>query len=188
MSLIDPLLDRIQDIKASMSGQLVLRWGTVTQADPLRVRLDADADPLPFKPLTLVAGLDVGDRVQVALQNRRATVLGRGGGNAPDPAPVPGTITASVGTTIDHQLLVKNPDGTVEIYARFTRGSNMTNTQALGQLPSGFWPANLWVLPGTVAPGTAQSSALRIGTDGALSYVGSTAGTSMWVSGRFPLT
>lgn len=101
MSLIDPLLDRIQDIKASMSGQLVLRWGTVTQESPLRVRLDADTDPLPFKPMTLVAGLDVGDRVQVALQNRRATVIGRGGGIPPAPEPDPFGLVPVIPATVE---------------------------------------------------------------------------------------
>jgi len=104
-----------------------------------------------------------------------------------NPGPT-GTITASSGTTINHQYLSKVPGGLVEIAVRFTRGANIANTQVLGQLPTGFGPANLWVLPATVAPNSAHSSALRIGTDGALSYVGSTAGTSLWVSGRFPLT
>lgn len=64
------------------------RWATVTQASPLRIRIDGDPDPLPITPDTLVAGLLVGDRVRLematnndpAFRGRRAIITGRAGG------------------------------------------------------------------------------------------------------------
>jgi len=85
---MDPILDRVADLRASISGQVVLRWGIVTSLEPFRVKLDADTDPLPFKPDRTVSGLELGDRVLAAVQNRRVTVIGRGGGV---PSPEPGT-------------------------------------------------------------------------------------------------
>lgn len=70
----------IGDIKAQLKGVPHFRWGIVTATDPLTVRLDADDDPLDGVPSTLVAGLMVGDRVHVMVQNRRAVVIGRAKG------------------------------------------------------------------------------------------------------------
>lgn len=53
------------------------RWGTVTQAAPLRVRLDGDTAALPFAPATLVAGLVVGDRVRCEHSAGRVIVHGK---------------------------------------------------------------------------------------------------------------
>lgn len=80
MSLIQPLVDRVQDAIAQAAMGVTLRWGTVTQADPLRVRLDGDMAEIPFKPATVVQGLSVGDRALCATQHRRVTVLGSLGG------------------------------------------------------------------------------------------------------------
>ena len=43
-------------------------WATVTQASPLRIRLDGESTPLPFAPDKLISGLLVGDRVLVLLR------------------------------------------------------------------------------------------------------------------------
>lgn len=64
------------------------RWATVTQASPLRIQVDGDTIALPITPDTLVAGLQVGDRVRVematnndpAFRARRAIITGRSGG------------------------------------------------------------------------------------------------------------
>lgn len=58
----------------------VIRWGVITQADPLRVQLDGDADPMVLTPMTIVGGLRVGDRVLCVEQHRRVIVLGRAKG------------------------------------------------------------------------------------------------------------
>lgn len=73
--LMEPVLERIDDALTGLTGAVTLRWGTVTSADPLRVRLDADPDPLPFKPATAVPDLAEGERVLCALQHRRVTVV-----------------------------------------------------------------------------------------------------------------
>lgn len=56
------------------------RWAVVTQADPLRVRIETEAEPLAGKPSTLVAGLEADERVFVLIHRNRATILGRAGG------------------------------------------------------------------------------------------------------------
>lgn len=53
------------------------RWATVTQASPLRVRLDGDAAPLDLTPDSLTTGLLVGDRVYCHLAGGRIVVFGR---------------------------------------------------------------------------------------------------------------
>lgn len=97
-----------------------------------------------------------------------------------------GAITPSVGTTITSQRLVKQ-NGAVELTARFERAASITSTQALGQLPAGFQPSVIWAFSGTSAMSVAASAALRIGTDGALSYIGTTSANTFWVSCKYQL-
>lgn len=73
--LIRPLVDRVEDAITGLNGAVVLRWGTVVQATPLSVRLDAEDAPLPFPPICPLNGLKAGERVLCAIQNRRVTVL-----------------------------------------------------------------------------------------------------------------
>lgn len=115
MSLVDPLLDRIADLKAMLAGQVVLRWGTVTEIDPFRVRLDADTDPLPFKPDRTVSGLTVGDRVYTTVQNRRVTVIGRAGGFPAPPDRTQGEIPTAITTTGAGSSASIAPDGTITV-------------------------------------------------------------------------
>jgi len=73
--VLRPVLDQIGKLWARVNLMPVVRWGTVTQASPLRVRLDGDADPLPFTPATTVRGLRPGNRVVCVEQHRRITVI-----------------------------------------------------------------------------------------------------------------
>lgn len=52
------------------------RWGTVTQAAPLRVRLDGDDVALDLTPDALTAGLTAGDRAYCHLNGRRVVAVG----------------------------------------------------------------------------------------------------------------
>jgi hypothetical protein len=60
-------------------------WATVTQASPLRIKLDGETDPLPFTPDKIVSGLVLSDRVLVLLmantnpltRARRVVILGK---------------------------------------------------------------------------------------------------------------
>lgn len=79
--LISPIVDRLEDALSGLVGVATLRWGTVTSSTPLRVRLDADDEPLLFSPVCPFVGLQVGERVHCAIQNRRVTIMniaGRG--------------------------------------------------------------------------------------------------------------
>lgn len=85
----------ISSLATKIAGKPDLRWAVVLSADPLTIRLDADTEPIVGTPSTLVAGLRTGDRVWVAVQNRRVTILGRARGAPP---PRSGTLTVSSGT------------------------------------------------------------------------------------------
>lgn len=71
-----PLVDRVAALAAAVRSSPHFEWGTVTSVTPLQVRLDGDPEPLLGTPASLVPVLVVGDRVQVVIQNRRATVTG----------------------------------------------------------------------------------------------------------------
>lgn len=51
------------------------RWATVTQASPLRIRLDGDSVELPMTPENLAGSVGVGSRVLVQLFGRRVLVV-----------------------------------------------------------------------------------------------------------------
>lgn len=53
-----------------------LRWATVTDTDPLRIRYDGETNPSIVPPQNLAAGLNIGDRVRVAKQDGQATIIG----------------------------------------------------------------------------------------------------------------
>jgi len=55
-------------------------WATVTQASPLRIRVDGDTAALDTTPETLVASLLLAERVRVHLHNDGVIVIGRSGG------------------------------------------------------------------------------------------------------------
>nr|WP_251364624.1 MULTISPECIES: hypothetical protein [unclassified Leucobacter] len=73
-------MKRIDHLRLDIAGKPELRWGVVSSASPLAVQLDGDAGPLAGSPSTLVGERSVGDRVQIAIQNRRATIIGVAGG------------------------------------------------------------------------------------------------------------
>lgn len=83
MSLnLDPLVPRSEGEDRSDRHY----WATVTNDDPLEIKLDGDTAPLPLAPDALVAGLTIGDRVFVVLtatgssrafQGRRVVILGK---------------------------------------------------------------------------------------------------------------
>lgn len=77
---LDALMGFIERLSAAVKGKPDLRWAAVTTVAPLTIQLDADETPLLGTPSTLVAGLAVNDRVMVAIQNNRVTIIGRGGG------------------------------------------------------------------------------------------------------------
>lgn len=69
-------------------------WATVTQASPLRIKVDGETTALPFTPDTLEAGLAVDDRVWIGFSTnddlrflgRRVVVMGRAGGTIAVPS------------------------------------------------------------------------------------------------------
>lgn len=73
--LVRPLVDQIRKLWARVDVAPVVRWGTVTQASPLRVILDGDLEALPFSPQNTVPGLRVGNRVVCVEQHRRVIVV-----------------------------------------------------------------------------------------------------------------
>jgi len=74
------LLRRITGLQARLNDVATFRWAVVTQTSPLRIQFDAAASEEAGTPDTLVAALNVGDRVMCMVQHRRVTVIGVGGG------------------------------------------------------------------------------------------------------------
>jgi hypothetical protein len=75
MDILRPVLDQIGKLWGRLDMMPVVRWGTVTQASPLRVILDGDMEALPFSPQNTVPGLVVGNRVVCVEQHRRVLVV-----------------------------------------------------------------------------------------------------------------
>jgi|SRR5690625_607494 len=58
-----------------------LRWATITEVDPLRIRYDGEPNPSIVTPQNTEARLAVGDRVQIVKQKGQAVIIGRAGGS-----------------------------------------------------------------------------------------------------------
>ena len=153
MDLADYLLPQPPEDRGSW------RWATVTQVDPLRVRLDGDSTALDLTPETLVVGLQVGWRVWCQIHGQRVVVHG---------APASAVDTGWLSLTLNAGLETKS--GTAR-YRRIgnrvqcgglvgpTSGSlNATTDTDLCTLPVGFRPAQSeWFAAGsqrTYPPGT----------------------------------
>ncbi|WP_308491011.1 hypothetical protein [Microbacterium terrisoli] len=72
--VLRPILDQIGKLRAGFDRTPTIKLATVTQASPLRIRMDGDTDPLPFAPIG-VSTWTVGDRVICAEQHRRVFIL-----------------------------------------------------------------------------------------------------------------
>lgn len=104
--MLRPVLDQISKLWARVDLMPVVRWGTVTSGDPLRVMLDGSTEVLPFAPQTTVQGLVTGDRVVCVEQHRRVIIVARAGSQRGA-----GVIPASV--AVDTGSASVAPDGTV---------------------------------------------------------------------------
>lgn len=69
------IVGRLRGLQAAVAGAPVLRWATVVQSHPLRVRLYGDADALDGVPATAVPVLLPGERVVCVRQNLRVIVV-----------------------------------------------------------------------------------------------------------------
>lgn len=80
---------------------MTMKWATVTDDSPLRIRLDGDSDPLPFTPDSLIdpAALAVDDRVRCELADRRVVIVGRSGGIQSAPAVPAGCVAHTAAST-----------------------------------------------------------------------------------------
>lgn len=81
IKLHNPLIGGAKETGAGVGRPVprVLLLGTVTQAEPLRIRLDGDSEPLPYAPKRLggYAAPEVDDRVLLASMGGRLVVLGK---------------------------------------------------------------------------------------------------------------
>lgn len=76
------LVDSVYQIARSEVKTLTpdWRWMVVTSTDPLRIRFDAEDDPLDLTPDAITSDLQVGDRVLVKIQSGQLpVVLGKSG-------------------------------------------------------------------------------------------------------------
>lgn len=81
MSSLDYLMRIVAGLQAKSTEMASYRWATVTTADPLRIRFDADTEAQPASPTNLAGPLCPGQRVWVITVLRRAIVVGVAGGS-----------------------------------------------------------------------------------------------------------
>lgn len=83
MRVTDLLVAKDKELERRLDNLPSTFWATVTQVNPLRVRLDADSASLPITPIDMVGGLLVNDRVQVTIGSNQIVVSAKPGGTAP---------------------------------------------------------------------------------------------------------
>ncbi|MGW9021256.1 hypothetical protein ACWGOE_07230 [Leucobacter chromiiresistens] len=126
------IVDRIVALAAGLRATPHVEWGTVVSTAPLTVQLDGDVDPLLGSPSKLAAGLMPGERVFVLLQNRRATIIGRGETSEWVPiTPGPGWTAVS-----GHTPRCRVVGGWLVLEGALLRGSGGALTN-LGSIPAG---------------------------------------------------
>ena len=80
MTTLHYLMGTVARLKALVDQVPSYRWATVVQADPLRILLDGDTEPMRGTPENIAGPLAVGQRVLVTASRRRVYVIGRSGG------------------------------------------------------------------------------------------------------------
>lgn len=76
--MINPL-DALLDLPEGRHADLRFSWASVTNVNPLRIRLDHETQPLVASPSSLTQ-VSVGDRVYTVTWGGRIVILGRKGG------------------------------------------------------------------------------------------------------------
>ncbi len=123
------------------------RWATVTDDSPLRIKVDGDTAALGFAPDTLVADLEIDDRVWVQVYKRRLVIIGKSGGsshlNILDVYPVgaiymsvvatsPATLFGGTWSALQNNFLV----GAGGTYAVNATGGAATHTLTSSEMPA----------------------------------------------------
>ena len=123
---------RFKDLRALIDTKPVTRWGVITNTDPLLVQLDGDDRPIAGSPSTIIGGLAAGERVLCLVQNRRVTVLGRGGSDASNYvqfgahkvlATSAGIFLLGSQTVTLSEPISAQPNGIIVVWSRYTSGA-----------------------------------------------------------------
>lgn len=78
--MLSPLIERIERLSAHLDRVPNFGWGTITELDPIRIRLAGESDPLAVTPSTIYHPTAVGERVFYVHVFHRVIILGRAGG------------------------------------------------------------------------------------------------------------
>lgn len=146
-ALLRPILESIAKLWARVDLVPVVRWATITQVAPVRIRVDGDAADLAVTPQLVVGGLLVGDRVVCIEQHRRMIVIQMAGGGRATQAEV------TAGT--DNSRYVTPATLKNRAYAPYAmaagRGTTATSGAVTVTLPAGRFtqPPRISVTPGT---------------------------------------
>lgn len=157
-------------------------WATVTQASPLRIRLDGELEPLGITPDTLINGLVVNDRVWVQVVNRRLVVMGRSELQGSDPgfaAAANWGISALV--TVEH-----GPFRHIRFRATWNSATALgTGETNVATISNSHWKPN-----GSHVVGTSGNSAQapRMFVDGQIRVGGAVMNQTQWVDLAFTYT
>lgn len=183
--MFDELMKRIDRLRLDIAGKPELRWGVVTAVSPLAVRLDGDTDPLAGSPSTLVGSSRVGDRVQLAIQNRRATIIGAASSGDTGWYNLPYAEGFIPGTAGQAQVCVKNGVAYFRGGAQVTTGDFTTAERIIvpaGGIPVAARPSQYIRSGGQATLG--KSAAIMIHPNGGVYVRGNPNGTPpTWISG-----
>lgn len=171
MGSLDPIMRLVE--KALTRPIPVHRWGTVTAVGPLRVRLDGDADPLPFTPQNAAGALTVGARVWCVEQHRRVTVLtggspdltgmhvrvGSAEATTADQTGITTTATEITGTSVSFTLAAA---GTVVFTGVLSTYSSSAGDVIAVQVRDGSTVLREYVRPANSAPATATTTQTQV--------------------------
>lgn len=178
MNLLDPVLEQISKLRDRVATTPTMRWGTVTQANPMLVRLDADAAALPYTPASLVTGAAVGERVLCVEQNRRITVLAcKSAKFNTDSGWMPLTLQTGWTALAGHEPRARLMNGVVHVEGVVLRGTGGSPTavalvpaplRLLGPKTTFFASPNLIRSPGSAA--TSLAAVLNVNESGLIKF------------------
>ena len=166
--VLAPIVDRIAALAAAIRGAPHFEWGTVASSSPLTVQLDGDSEPMLGTPSRLVSNLFPGERVLVMIQNRRATVVGRGGGTVYRSGEVlvsTGTLTnisgtGTYGTTLTFTVPAVPPPGCAVRVEALRVGTGYGSIALVSQAP-GVSSTTVTIRFTQVGAGTVQTLTVR---------------------------
>lgn len=164
MSLLEPLVSRIDRHQQRIDEVVVTRWATVTSLSPIEIIFDGETVPYGGKPQVVDGRLRVGQRVLCLLVNRRVIIIAK---VAHDTGWVPLTIVGSgtAGMSGDESPKCRVLDGMLYFQGGISNSGVTTDSASNRlQLPAGVVLPFPW--SGAAASSSGKSTGAWIITTG----------------------